>query len=81
MKNELYRLHKGDVVSSNLICHLKDNLQIVTESKYFLQLGGAVDYSFTLDGHLEPLYMTFSKGALRYLGCCFKNETTDQSWR
>lgn len=83
MKNELYRLHKGDIVSSDLICHLKDNLQIVTESKYFLQLGGAVDYSFTLDGHLEPLYMTFSefKKVWRYCGCCFKYGTIDQSWR
>ena len=83
MKNELYRLHKGDIASSDLICHLKDNLQIVTESKHYLQLGGAVDYSFTLDGHLEPLYMTFSKfkGISRYMGLCFKNETIDQSWR
>ena len=83
MKNELYSLHKGSIVPSDLICHLKDNLQIVTESKHYLQLGGAVDYSFTLDGHLEPLYMTFSvfKGTLRYMGLCFKNETIDQSWR
>lgn len=74
-------LNKSDIVSPDLIEYLKGNLPLITESKYFLQLGGAVDYSFTLDGHLEPLYMTFSKGALRYLGCCFKNETTDQSWR
>lgn len=76
-------LNKGDVVSCDLVEHLKRTLPLITESKYFLQFGGAVDYSFTLNGHLEPLYMTFTefKGVSRYMGLCFKNETIDQSWR
>lgn len=84
MKNELYSLHKGDIiVSSDLICHLKDTLPVVTEAKHYLQLGEAADYAFTLDRRLEPIYVTFTEfeGEWRYHGHCFKNGTIDQSWR
>lgn len=76
-------LNKSDTVSPDFIEYLKGSLPLITESKYCLQLGEPLDYSYTPDGHLEPLYMTFSefKGVWRYLGLCFRNETIDQSWR
>lgn len=76
-------LSKGDIISRSLFEHLKHTMPLITDSKYCLQLGEPLDYAYTLDRRLEPLYMTFSEfdGFSRYLGCCFKNETTDQTWR
>ena len=76
-------LSKNDTASPDLIEYLKGSLPLITESKYCLQLGEPLDYSYTLDRRLEPLYMTFSnfQGVSRYCGCCLKNETIDQSWR
>lgn len=76
-------LSKGDVVSPDLVEHLKHTMTPITETKYCLQLGEPIDYAYTLDRRLEPLYMTFSdfKGIWRYHGLCFKNGTIDQSWR
>ena len=76
-------LSKGDIISHGLFEHLKHTMPLITDSRYCLQLGEPLDYAYTLDRRLEPLYMTFSEfeGVSRYMGCCFKNETTDQTWR
>lgn len=76
-------LSKGSIVPPDLIEYLKGSLPLITESKHCLQLGEPLDYSYTLDRRLEPLYITFSefKGVWQYLGLCFKNASIDQSWR
>lgn len=76
-------LCKCDIVSQDLVEYLKRTMPLITESKCCLQFGGVIDYAYTLDRRLEPLYMTFSefKGIWRYLGGCFKYGTLDQTWR
>jgi len=76
-------LSKGDIISHGLFEHLKHTMPLITDSRYCLQLGEPLDYAYTPGLHLKPLYMTFTKfkGAWRYHGLCFKNETIDKSWR
>ena len=76
-------LSKGDIVSNELFKHLKHTMPLITDSRYCLQLGEPLDYAYTPGLHLKPLYMTFTefKGAWRFHGLCFKNETIDKSWR
>ena len=74
-------LHKGDIVSEDIVDNFMDMLPPRAMSYGYLQVGETYSHVYDIDHRLRPTYMTFAKcdGVWRYYGNCFVYETIDRS--
>ncbi len=67
-------LNAGDIVSADLIIHIRNHMPLETNKPNYLQLEDVQGYSYDLARALKPIYPTFAEsgGKWRYYGTCFK---------
>ena len=70
----------GDMVTEDLITHIRNHMTLETDKPKYLQLEDVQGYSYDLARALKPIYPTFTAygSQWRFHGACFKWETINR---
>lgn len=80
-QNDIFNyLNAGDIVTADLIIHIRNHIPLETDKPNYLQLKDVQGYSYDLARVLKPIYPTFTEcgGIWRYCGRCFQFETINK---
>lgn len=71
---------RGDVVNDDVISFIRMDMPLETDKANYVQVNDVQGYCYDPARALRPIYPTFAEcsGQWRYLGCCYKFETTNR---
>lgn len=79
-KNIADYLFVGDIITTDLIIHIRNHMTLESDRPNYIQLSEIQDYYFDFSRSLKPAYHTFSEcdNKWRYHGVCYKWETINR---